>query len=493
MRLVAVAVAFLLTSCATAPPLRDARFAPIRQKLQDAAAKDEFASISVAVAIDGRIVWEEAFGYANRESKVRATPQTQYAIASITKPVTATAIMKLVDDGKIDLSQPVVDILGPASIRAHADDASRVTVRSLLNHRSGMAEHNRYYFPGETRPPLDEILRRYAIVAYPVGQKYRYSNIGYAVLESIIERTSGQSYATFLRDSLFTPLRMQRTTVGPSSNAATLYDPDKNSIAPYDFASRGAGYVFSTPHDVVRFGLMHLGQPLSDQRAVLTEPTRRAMLTDRKTTGSATGRYGLDWYCGLGICGRDESEYGYAWYGHDGGMPGASARMKIVPSRGMVVVALSNSRQQLTYDIVDEILDVALPEYRERRAKDPALHGSPSPPASPALESIAGNWRGEVITSSATTPLSLVVESARVRMKIGEQAECVLEDLRFADGNLEGGCRATLPLDDVPNEPYEVWLDVELRDGAFAGIVSAYTPPPLYHFLLPAPVRLTRD
>ncbi|HYC62478.1 MAG TPA: serine hydrolase domain-containing protein, partial [Thermoanaerobaculia bacterium] len=284
-------------ACATTTPLRDTRFEPIRQKLQQTVAKDELNSISVAVAIDGRIVWEEAFGYADREKKILATPQTQYAAASITKPITATAIMKLVDEGKLELSQPVVGILGPISIRGGADDASRMTVRSILHHRAGLAEQNRYYFPGEVRPPLEEILRRYAIVAHPIEEKYRYSNIGYAVLEAVIERLSGQPYATFLRESIFTPLGMKRTSVGPATGAATLYDPDRKPIPPYDFAARGAGWVFSTAPDLVRFGLMHLGQPLADQKPVLRESTRAQMLEDRTSTGSATGRYGLDWYC----------------------------------------------------------------------------------------------------------------------------------------------------------------------------------------------------
>ena len=85
--------------------------------------------------------WEEAFGLADAERGIRATPDTQYAIASITKPIT--------------------DYLGKESIRAHADDASKATVRTILQHRGGIAEHNQYYHGDDAakRPPMDETIR----------------------------------------------------------------------------------------------------------------------------------------------------------------------------------------------------------------------------------------------------------------------------------------------------------------------------------------------
>lgn len=476
MRIAAAVLALIATACATAPR-RDARFDGIRRKLQAAVEAKQLASISVAVAVDGRTVWEEALGYADVQRGIRATPETQYAIASITKPITATGVMVLAGRGLVDLSRPINDYLGADAIRGYADDASRATVRAVLQHRAGLAEQNRYYFPGEPRPPILDVVRDYGFIAWPANEKYRYSNIGYGALEALIEQVSGKPYAAFLRDEVFLPHGMTRSSVGPSPGAAVLHDAELRPIPHYDFASRGSGYVFSTPRDLVRFALVR-------------DAGRARMLAERVSTGTATGRYGLDWWCGLGICGRDETEHGYAWHGHDGGMPGASARMKIVPSRGIVVVTLSNSRAQLTYDVADEILDLLVPEFAEKRKNDPSL--KPAPPAPAALrEQIAGTWRGEIITRGGTLPLTLSVDAAALRLKIGDQPECTLEETRFTGVTVEGGCRAALPLlPDIPARDYDVWLETDLRDGELRGTLSAYAPPPLYHFLLPAYVRL---
>jgi hypothetical protein len=136
------------------------------------------------------------------------------------------------------------------------------------------------------------------------------------------------------------------------------------------------------------------------------------MLTDHVSTGSATGRYGLDWYCGLGICGREASEFGYAWYGHDAGFPGSTARLKIVPSRRVVVAAVSNTRSDLPLDIVDEILDVLLPELAEKRERDPSLAQTPNI-SIPLPPGFTGTWRGTLASAEQAVHASLTIDHHR--------------------------------------------------------------------------------
>lgn len=437
------------------------------------------ASISVAVAIGGEVVWQEAFGWADVARRIPATTDTTYPIASISKPLTAAGVMTLDERGLLDISRAATSYLGEGSIRVYAADASAVSIRSILQHRAGLAEQNEYYYPGQTRPPIDDIIRRYAIVAYTPDRRYRYTNIGYGVLEALIARVSGRSYESFMRDDVFLPHGMTRTTVGPAAGSAVLHDAELRALEPYDFASRAAGYIFSTPADLVRFALTR-------------DAKRERMLRERVSTGTATGRYGLDWFCGLGICGRDESAFSYAWHGHDGGMPGASTRMKIVPARDVVVVALSNSRQQLTYDVADEILDILLPEWKEKRKNDPALTPPPAPPPIAIDAALHGAWRGEVVTDTNRAPVSLTIEPTRVLMRVGEQPEAALDELRVTNAGLAGGMTARLPME-TPDERYDLWLDVERRGEELIGTISAYSPAPRYHFQLPAWVRLRRS
>lgn len=95
-------------------------------------------------------------------------------------------------------------------------------------------------------------------------------------------------------------------------------------IPPYDFDSRGSGTIHSCAHDLVRFGMFHLKEHLPDQTPILQDSTIDRMVLERRSTGEPKGFYGPEWFCGLGLCGREKTRYDYYWYGHDGRMPGAS-------------------------------------------------------------------------------------------------------------------------------------------------------------------------
>ena len=114
------------------------------------------ASIAVAVARNGRIIWEEGFGFADIERRTPATPTTLYSMASISKPLTATGVMKLVEQGKIDLDRPANDYLGSAKITGLAGSASDATVRRVMSHTAGLPLHYRFFYEGRIgHPPID--------------------------------------------------------------------------------------------------------------------------------------------------------------------------------------------------------------------------------------------------------------------------------------------------------------------------------------------------
>lgn len=120
------------------PAVAAARFDDIRAYISSEMADKSVPSISVAVAQDGKILWEESFGWADREKRIEATPHTMYSMASISKPMTATGLMTLVQAGKIDLEKPVNDYLGNVKLRARVGDASGATVRRVANHTAGL-------------------------------------------------------------------------------------------------------------------------------------------------------------------------------------------------------------------------------------------------------------------------------------------------------------------------------------------------------------------
>lgn len=198
----------------------------IRAKMQDR----NVPSIAVAVAQGNRIVWEQAFGWADREKRIPADENTMYSLASISKPLTATALMTLVRAGKVDLDKPLDDYLGAVKVRARVGNAKDATVRRVANHTSGLPEYFQFFYENEAwrAPSMDETIMRYGNLVTAPGERFQYSNLGYGLLDDVIARISGRSYADYMRHEVFLKLGMTRSAVGidPALHAfeATRYD-----------------------------------------------------------------------------------------------------------------------------------------------------------------------------------------------------------------------------------------------------------------------------
>lgn len=144
-------------------PLSADSFDAVRELIRRETVAQNVPSIAVAVARDGKIVWEEAFGWADRENRIAANEHTMYSLASISKPVTATGLMVLKQRGRIDLDKPVNDYLGPSGVTARVGDIRAATVRRVANHTSGLPLHYQFFHEDEPEhpPPMAETIRRY--------------------------------------------------------------------------------------------------------------------------------------------------------------------------------------------------------------------------------------------------------------------------------------------------------------------------------------------
>ncbi|RIK39179.1 MAG: hypothetical protein DCC58_15680, partial [Chloroflexi bacterium] len=190
-------------------------FEKTRNLIQERLLENSLPSLSVAVAHRGEAVWEEAFGLADRERLAPATPDTMYSLASISKPMTATGLMVLVERGLIDLDTPINAYLGDTPLVGRLAGASAATVRSVANHSSGLPMHFQFFYADEQRrrPAMSETIRRYGNLVTEPGERYQYSNLGYGVLDYLIERVSGKRFADFMREEVFLPLGMFHTSV----------------------------------------------------------------------------------------------------------------------------------------------------------------------------------------------------------------------------------------------------------------------------------------
>jgi CubicO group peptidase (beta-lactamase class C family) len=259
----------------------------VREFIRQQLSERRLPSVAVAVAREGKIIWEEAFGFADVENRIPATPHTMYSLASISKPITATGLMILKERGRIALDRPINEYLGEAKIAVRVGNPVDATVRRVANHTSGLPLHYQFFYEDESyrAPSRDETIRRYGNCVTAPGERYQYSNLGYGILDYIIARVSGRSYAEFMRTEVFQPLGLTHTSVnigpGLEKHQAIRYGLDGTPIPFYDFDHPGGSAVYASAHDLVRFGMFHLKAHLPDQKAILKDKTITEMQKPR--------------------------------------------------------------------------------------------------------------------------------------------------------------------------------------------------------------------
>lgn len=447
--------------------------AEIRRELVD----HQVPSLAVAVARDGRVVWEEGFGWADRERQIRATEQTLYSLASISKPITATGVMVLVERGSLDLDRAANDYLGEAPLRARVGVVQEATLRRLANHSSGLPLHYQFFYEDETFPQSvrGESIRRYGQLHAAPGERFQYANFGYGVLDYIIERASGEPYADFMRKEVFLPLGLSRMSVhrlpGLEAEHAVRYGVDQLPIPFYDFDHPGGSAVYSSAHDLVRFGMFHLNQTGPDQKQILQPGTIEAMQQPTADAGGGRG-YGVGWSV-------DPNEHGVRTVSHGGGMGGVRTRLTLVPDERLVVVVLCNFATDLPMRITERILSQLIPSYgdRARLKRDESSPESSPVPFQPPAE-LLGHWQGAIDTHQGDRPLDVwVKQTGDVHIQLRGQLKTLLNEPRWEEGQLVGMFAGDVGTDDANRRPYHLHVRWKLREDVLNGSTAAISLP----------------
>lgn len=444
------------------------RFSDVRMRIRNLMAAQNVPSIALAVAHEGGVVWEEGFGWADLENRVPATARTLYALASISKPITATALMILVERGAIDLDKPIDDYLGSQKLTSHLGSAREATVRRIANHTAGLPLHYHFFYADELvlRPTMDESIKRYGVLVRPPGESYVYSNFGYALLEYAIERVSGTSYAQFLRDELFVPLGLTESAVssGPDSGGRVALRYRHNRPVPaYDSDHRGASAVLMSAHDLVRFGMFHLHGRLAGQHEALPRPvTLELMREDVVPTDQPGQSYGIGWSIG--------ARHGLRQFGHAGGMAGVATHLTLYPEADIAVAVLGNTEAGGIHDLESSVVHALLPETIHRD------HGFKPEPE------VLGLWRGAIRTHAGQLPIELEFEvSGRVFARIGAGPRQEVIDVRL-DTQLSslvlGGIVGDVGAPEAARYPCQLDFSLRLRPpDRMTGAVSTVSQP----------------
>lgn len=280
------------------------------------------------VAERGVVVYRGAFGLADRDAKRPYTTDTRSCLASLSKPITAVAVMMLAEAGLVTFDTPLSQLLPGFSA-----DIGTVTVRHLLSHTSGVPDYPALGIdhPGITNAEILAALRGVQAPVFPPGQKYEYSNSGYVLLGSIVERLSGRALPEFLATRIFTPLGMSSTFVltSPADKTADVargYDRKAGSDD-FEGMDTGDGGVYSTVNDLLRFDQALYGESLVRQNTLAL-----AFTPAEVREGSTT--YGFGWNIV-----RDDTGV-RVW--HQGNTAGFRAFIERRLSRRITVIMLTN-------------------------------------------------------------------------------------------------------------------------------------------------------
>ncbi|MET0624132.1 MAG: serine hydrolase domain-containing protein [Pyrinomonadaceae bacterium] len=318
-------------------------------------AKQKIPGMSVAVVAGGRPLWAAGFGMQDIENDVPARASTVYRLGSISKPITAVAVMQLFERGRLDLDAPVQKYCP-----AFPEKQWPVTTRQVLGHLSGI----RHYKSDEEFNST----RFYANVAdglsmfkddpllFEPGTKYNYTTHGYSVLGCVVEGASGRRFADFVRENVFAPAGMASIRVDSVADiirgrAQGYRITDKGELTNSPLADNsykvpGGGFV-STVEDLSKFAAaLQAGR-------LLKRETSEMMYARQKTKDGKETDYGLGW----GVAARPG---GQRAIGHSGGQQRVSTFLHMQPEQGLAVVLMSNLEGARLGDLSQQIGDIVL-------------------------------------------------------------------------------------------------------------------------------------
>ncbi|MFC1726461.1 serine hydrolase domain-containing protein [candidate division KSB1 bacterium] len=471
--------------------VKSEKFSEVREKIISAVNRGRIPSMAVAVSKGGIIIWEEGFGWADLQKQIKATAHTMYSLASISKPITATGLMILLERGLVKLDDPVNKLISPAALRAFEGKAEDATVKHLLNHTSGLPLHYTFFYEDEpySKPPMPESISRYGILVHPPGEIYQYANFGFGIIDFIISRVSKENYTDFMKKEVFLPLGMTHTSIdigpGLEQYAAVRYDNDKDPIPFYTFDHPGASAVFSSAHDLVRFGMFHLKDKLPGQKQILKDETLDLMHYEGDIS-SAEGGYKLGW-------GFNKDNYGYPSLSHGGGMPGVSTSLKIFPTEDIAIVVLNNIGSPLGGAISDDIAGILLPEFSENKRKARRKPMNIPKPYSPT-EELIGQWEGKIVTYQGEVPVEInFQEDGDINIKLNKSLKTILNGINFELNWFTGQFEGTIPTDDARMYEHNIFLRMKLKDKKLSGYATAQTTTKRLYWGLSSYISLTKE
>lgn len=397
------ALSLILTQGIFSQTTKEFNFSEIEKEIQTSIDSKKIPSVVVAVSKNGKIIYEKAFGYADIENQQKATTSTPYQLASISKSFTATGIMLLQAKQKIDIMLPVEKYISPLKFKVMEGDASDVKVIDLLNHTSGLGTYFQLNYADENTiaDDFETAFSKYGTLFHPSGVISEYSNLGYGLLDYIIEKQSGFTFSHFMKNELFNPLGLENTFIEKSdmekADFAKKYDANLKLLPEITNNTIGAGNIYSSIHDLISFGMFHLK---NNNKDILDAEELDLMHSYKNRTALYhyydSTYYGLGWYF-------KPNDNGYKTVWHEGGMMGASSMIKLIPEQDIAIaVVLNTFNQQYCQNITNKLTKIVLPAYNPVPLNEVAEYQPYT-----ADSTYFGNWKGFIKVGKIDIPCTL--------------------------------------------------------------------------------------
>jgi CubicO group peptidase (beta-lactamase class C family) len=448
-------------------------FEPVRRHILQAIARGDATGVAVAVAHGGSIIWEEGFGWANRESRLKATANTPFSLASITKPFTTTTLMILAAEGKLDLDEPANKHLRQSNVQGPNGNPNQATLRRLGAHVGGLPSMFEWFFPNKGQYPAsaESLLRDYGRLAYPPGSCYEYSNIGYEALGAVAANVAGMNFASLMTRRVLEPLGLRDsffdTNVERLKTSAARYDDSGNPIPYYTTSTPPSGELYASAHDLALFAMFNLKNDLGLRSPILDsrwiDELHKTVFVGHSGTATTFG-----WFSG-------RTKTGTEVVFKAGGQPGVETMLYMVPSANLACLALTNRSDEsmtagMALGICDQIMATILPQWSR-----PSESVGPLPSALSAASPFFGEWEGMLSNGAANMRVRLEVKSVdSATLALGREPAEKLTDIRAEGTAFTGKAVAMIESPDaIRSEATNLSLKLIPQNGKLIGRILA--------------------
>ncbi|MGA7925381.1 MAG: serine hydrolase domain-containing protein [Candidatus Sulfotelmatobacter sp.] len=443
------------------------KFSKAEDQIRSVVAAGAVPAISVSVTQHGRIVWEQGFGLADRERHIRATAETPFYLASVAKSLTSTALMVLRESGKLNLDSPVNLYLGAAKVHSPMWNANEATVRRVATHMAGLTTFYRVCNVGDSqcKISIEQEIERYGILFWPPGERFDYSNLGYAILGEAIAHVSRESFAKVLENSVFEPLGMTHCGLGGARGAAVNYDEYSHQRSPRQISGTpGASAVYCSAHDLALFALLQLKDHRPTQQQILSDAAIDEL---HHPVADVSGQgYAIGWW-------TEDREGERVIFGQ-GGTTDSFTLLELFPSEDLGIVILANSwsdNLKMPNGIEQTLLAALRQNLRARPQSSSAV--LPHSPRPVAAQQLVGKWVGDIQTYAGRVPVEISVSaSGEAHGRVGSGAQAELRSPSIEGEHVYGVLSADLHEPDAPLPPYDVEFDLFFRGNKLTGAVT---------------------